>query len=133
MAEERADQTVESIGAGGGGSASTTVPAVAASGTVTREVPTSALATSAEDIALGTASVTPVLADNPNRKGALIQNTGATNPLRITLDGSDPSATKGILIAAGLTVTLSQPYCPTKVVRAIAVTGSTTVGVTEVV
>ena len=129
MAEERADQTVESIGAGGGGS--TSVPAVAASGTVTREVPTSGEAVTTADVTVGTAAVAVVLAANASRKAAVIQNTGATNAVRVTLDGTDPTATKGILIAAGGSLLLSQPYCPIKVVRALAITASTTVGVTE--
>ena len=131
MAEERADQVVESIGAAGGGATSTTTPGFAASGSVTREAPTSAAAAHTDDITVTTVSVAAVLAPNAARLGATIQNTGSTNALRVTLDGTNPSATRGILVPAGATLTLSQPYCPTAVVRAIAISGSTTVGVTE--
>lgn len=65
-----------------------------------------------------TAGGVVLLQANPARKSALIINTGA-NPMRVTTDGTDPTATHGKQIPGGASLSLSSPYCPTKVVKAI--------------
>ena len=60
---------------------------------------------------------------NPNRKSALIINTGAGD-MRVTTDGSDPTATHGKLVDAGGSLSMVYPYCPVETVKAIRV-GST--------
>lgn len=79
-----------------------------------------------------TAGGVTLLAANPQRKTALIINTGA-NPMRVTTDGSNPTATHGKLVAAGSALALSAPFCPTNVVKAIQQgASSTTANASEV-
>jgi hypothetical protein len=48
----------------------------------------------------------------------LIINTGE-EPMRVTTDGSAPTASHGKKVVAGGALSLSSPYCPTKEVKAI--------------
>lgn len=66
----------------------------------------------------GTAGGVVLLAANPARKSALIINVGE-EPMRVTTDGSAPTATHGKRLAGGESLTLASPYCPTKEVKAI--------------
>jgi hypothetical protein len=72
-----------------------------------------------DDVAVdNTAGGVTVLAAAAQRKSALIQNTGAAN-MRVTYDGTAPTATHGFQLAPGATMRLSGPYCPTAAVLAI--------------
>lgn len=94
-------------------------------------VPTASAAASAsainyDDIAVdATAGGVSVLAANANRKGALLRNVGTANA-RVTLDGSTPSATHGLLLKPDEVLTLDQPYCPTGAVKALRSTSTST-------
>ena len=70
-----------------------------------------------------TAGGVELLAANPDRKSALIQNVGVAD-MRVTTDGSAPTATHGKLVPAGGSLSLSSPYCPVGSVKAIR-TGAT--------
>jgi hypothetical protein len=74
-----------------------------------------------------------ILAANANRRGATVQNTGAAT-IRVTVDGTAPTTTKGLQLAAGAVLSLSMPDCPTSAIKAIREGGSnSTVYVSEVV
>ena len=74
-----------------------------------------------------------LLEANPNRKSALIINTGA-EPMRVTTDDSAPTSTHGKLIVAGASLSLTSPDCPVKKVLAIRGSSSnTTANASEVV
>lgn len=72
-----------------------------------------------DDISVdNTAGGVTLLAENLDRKGALIQNVGA-EPMRVTTDNSAPTATHGKRLVSGGVLVLSSPYCPTAAVKAI--------------
>jgi hypothetical protein len=72
-----------------------------------------------DDVAVtGAAGGVVLLQANPARQSALIINTG-TADMRVTTDGSAPTATHGKRIAAGASLGMSGPNCPTAVVKAI--------------
>lgn len=73
-----------------------------------------------------------LLEANPDRKSALIINTGEA-AMRVTTDGSDPTEIHGKLVDVGGTLTLMSPYCPTNQVKACRQGGiSTTANASEV-
>lgn len=74
----------------------------------------------------------PLLQANPNRKSALIINTGSGD-MRVTTDGSAPTATHGKLVGAGSILSLSVPFCPIDVVLAFCADPGTTANASEVV
>lgn len=83
------------------------------------DTPSTGEATDNDDIVVdGTAGGVVLLAANAGRKSALIINIGA-EPMRVTTDGSAPTATHGKRVVAGGSLALSSPYCPTKEVKAI--------------
>lgn len=59
-----------------------------------------------------------ILAKNIHRKSAMIINVGEET-MRVTTDGSAPTATHGKPVVAGGALVLSSPYCPTESVKAI--------------
>lgn len=73
----------------------------------------------------GTVGGVVLLEANPNRKSALIMNVGA-QPMRVTTDGSAPTATHGKQVVAGGVLNLTSPFCPTDEVRAIRQGGTST-------
>lgn len=80
-----------------------------------------------------TAGGVTLKAANANRKIIIIQNVGA-QPIRVTIDGSAPTATHGIQLAAGDSVTFTAPYIPVAIVKAIREGGTnSTANVTEIV
>lgn len=80
-----------------------------------------------DDVAVdNTAGGVTLLAANEFRISALILNTGVA-PMRVTTDGSAPTATHGKLVAPGGGLTMSSPNCPTKEVKAIRAGGTDTV------
>ena len=90
------------------------------------ETPSTGVAHDNDDVTVtGAAGGVELLAANPHRKSALITNTGA-EPMRVTTDGSAPTATHGKLLAAGASLSMSSPYCPTGVVKAIRQGGTNT-------
>lgn len=83
------------------------------------EVPSGGEAKDNDDVTVdNTVGGVTLLEANEHRKSALIINTGQ-NAMRVTTDGSPPTATHGKKISAGAALTLSFPYCPTKEVKAI--------------
>jgi hypothetical protein len=62
--------------------------------------------------------VAVLLEANPNRKSALIINTGPED-MRVTTDGSDPTPTHGKPIGAGESLILTMPFCPAGPVKAV--------------
>lgn len=79
-----------------------------------------------------TAGGVTLLALNANRKGAIIQNTGTAN-IRVSVGGT-PTTSTGIQLAAGASLTLAAPFCPTAAVKAIREGGtSSTAAVMEIV
>lgn len=95
--------------------------------------PTAGIPVNGDDISVdATAGGVTVLAANSARKGAILINTGTGNA-RVTLDGSTPSATHGIQLVPGASLTLAYPFCPVLIIKAIreaAVT--TTISPTEI-
>lgn len=95
--------------------------------------PTSGVAANSDDVSVdATAGGVTILAANSARKGAILVNTGTGNA-RVTLDGSAPTATHGIQLVPGASLTLAYPFCPVLVIKAIreaAVT--TTISPTEI-
>ena len=72
-----------------------------------------------------------LLEANSERKSALIINIGA-EPMRVTTDGSVPTATHGKLVIGGASLTLSSP-CSVKEIKAIRQgDNNTTVNASEV-
>lgn len=79
-----------------------------------------------------TAGGVVLLQENKYRKSALIINTGDES-MRVTTDGSAPTATHGKRVVSGASLTLSSPYCPTEQVKAIREgAASTTANASEV-
>lgn len=64
-----------------------------------------------------TAGGVVILAANAHRKGFIIQNTGADN-VRVSI-GSNPTATHGIQLRAGESLSMAAPKCPTGLIKAI--------------
>lgn len=62
--------------------------------------------------------VVVLLEANPERKSALIINVGAA-PMRVTTDGTDPTATRGKPVGVGSYISLTSPFCPIDVVKAV--------------
>lgn len=76
------------------------------------------VATTSDDIAVdATAGGVLLLAANADRKGFIVQNTGA-NAIRVSI-GSNAVANHGIQLAAGASLAMSAPKCPTGVIKAI--------------
>lgn len=74
-----------------------------------------------------------LLEANPNRKSALIMNTGEGD-MRVTTDGSAPTATHGKPVPVSGWLILSHPYCPIGEVKAIRQgTTNTTANASEVI
>jgi hypothetical protein len=83
------------------------------------EVPSTGESKDNDDVVVdATAGGVTLLPANPGRKSALIINTGEET-MRVTTDGSAPTATHGKQVVAGATLTMSHPYCPTAAVKAI--------------
>lgn len=83
------------------------------------DMPSGGESTDNDDVLVDdTAGGVTLLQANPNRKSALITNVGA-DPMRVTTDGSDPTATHGKRLIGGASLTLAPPYCPTREVKAI--------------
>jgi hypothetical protein len=83
------------------------------------DAPSTGEAKDNDDIVVdGTAGGVVLLAANPGRKSALIINVGA-EPMRVTTDGTAPTATHGKRVVSGGSLSMSSPYCPTKEVKAI--------------
>jgi hypothetical protein len=83
------------------------------------EVPSTGEAKDNEDVVVGNvAGGVTLLEANPHRKSALIINTGSA-AMRVTTDGTAPTATRGKRVPSGTALELSSPYCPTKEVKAI--------------
>lgn len=81
--------------------------------------PTIGVPVNSDDVLVdGTAGGVTILAANAVRKGALIENAGTAN-CRVTIDGSAPTATHGIQLLPGGTLTLQYPYCPALIIKAI--------------
>lgn len=72
-----------------------------------------------------------LLQANPNRKSALIINVGSVG-MRVTTDGSAPTATHGKLVGAGGMLSLSVPFCPIDEVRAFCADPGTVANASEV-
>lgn len=90
------------------------------------DIPSSGEARDNDDVAVdGTTGGVTLLAANQARKSALITNTGAYS-MRVTTDGSAPTATHGKLVAPGASLLMTGQYCPTAVVKAIRATSSST-------
>lgn len=80
----------------------------------------------------GTVGGVQLLAANASRKIVVVQNTGQAN-MRVTFDGTPPTATHGWQIYPGMVVARSMPFLPTRDVLAIRESGvSTTAFVEEV-
>lgn len=73
-----------------------------------------------------------LLQANPRRKSALIINTGS-NGMRVTTDGSAPSAIHGKFVGAGSFLSLTSPYCPVGEVKAFCADPGTTANASEVI
>jgi len=63
-----------------------------------------------------------LLEANPHRKSALVINLG-DSMVRITTDGTAPTATRGKPVPGGAILTLEGPQCPTDKVVGIAQNG----------
>lgn len=85
-----------------------------------------------DDVAVDdTAGGVLLLDANEYRKGALIVNVGE-NAMRVTTDGSAPTATHGKPVASGGALALSGPHCPTGAVKAFCADPGTTANASEV-
>lgn len=83
------------------------------------DIPSSGEAKDNDDVAVGsTVGGVTLLPANANRKSALIINVGDA-PMRVTTDGSAPTATHGKRLSPGASLALSPPYCPIADVKAI--------------
>ena len=71
-----------------------------------------------DEVVDGTVGGVVLLEARVGRKSALIINTGAED-MRVTTDGSAPTATHGKVVTAGGSLSLTYPYCPDKQVLAI--------------
>lgn len=115
MPEKRADETVEVLANGDKVSASNPLPVT---GTTTA-ANTTGTVTQSDDVTVdGTAGGVTLLAANTARKSAMVQNVGSAN-IRVTYDGSAPTATHGIQLTPGATLRLSQPNVSQSAVKAI--------------
>lgn len=110
----------------------TSTPASTDAGLVVREALNPGTPSQAADVTVdGTAGGVTVLAANANRKSAVIQNVGSAN-MRVSVGGT-PTATTGIQLAAGQTLSLRRPHCPTGAIKAIRESStSTTASVLEI-
>lgn len=75
-------------------------------------------ATHTADNTVTSASET-LLAANTSRKGCILQNTHATESVRVRLDGGTATTTSGMQLKAGATLALTTPTCPTNAITAI--------------
>lgn len=83
------------------------------------DVQSTAEAIDNDDIVIDdTAGGITVLSENKHRKSALVINTGEEN-MRVTTDGSPPTATHGKRLLPGAALELASPYCPINKVLAI--------------
>lgn len=83
------------------------------------EVPSTGEAHDYDDIVVNnTVGGVVLLGANEYRKSAMIINTGVET-MRVTTDGSAPTATHGKQVAGGASLSLSGSHCPTKEVKAI--------------
>lgn len=84
------------------------------------QTPSTAQAIDNDDVAVpDDAGGVLLLEENKWRVSALITNTGS-NPMRVTTDGSAPTATHGKQVVPGASLVLASPNCPTGAVRGIA-------------
>lgn len=65
-----------------------------------------------------------LLAENVYRQSALIINTGEA-AMRVTTDGTAPTATKGKLIPGGASLSMTSPGCSFQAVKAFSTEGTT--------
>jgi hypothetical protein len=80
-------------------------------------------ATTNDDVTVdSTSGGVQILASNSSRKGFIVQNTGANN-IRVSI-GNNPTTTHGIQLAAGASLAMSAPNCPTGAIKAIREGGS---------
>lgn len=94
--------------------------------------PTPGTAVDSDDVTVDdTAGGVVLLQANPDRKSALIINTG-DGSMRVTTDGTAPTATHGKLVDAGGYLSLSSPYCPSGEVKAFSPDPGTTANASEV-
>lgn len=93
-------------------------------------VNTSGAFTQSEPAVTNAAGGVVVLAANPIRRYLLVQNNDALANLRVTLDGSAPTATHGIKLAPDGALEMSN-YVPTGQVRVIADQATAAVTVVE--
>jgi hypothetical protein len=91
----------------------------------TPNVPSTGEAHDNDDVVVDdTAGGVVLLPDNPARKAALIANVGSAN-MRVTTDGSDPTATHGKPVVSGASLMLSGAHCPTRPVKGFSADGTT--------
>jgi hypothetical protein len=95
--------------------------------TTTESWATGTLANGAETAV--SSSAVSVLAANANRKKLILQNTGS-NAVRIGTTGV--TATTGVRLAAGATLVIDMPHCPTNAILAIRESADSTVLAQEV-
>ena len=94
--------------------------------------PDAGVAVDNDDVAVtDEAGGTVLLEANSNRVSALIINTG-NGSMRVTTDGSAPSATHGKPLGPGGVLSLSSPYCPVDAVKAFSADPGTTANASEV-
>lgn len=85
-----------------------------------------------DDVTVDNAAEGTVLLEaNPNRVSALIINTGGA-AMRVTTDGTPPSVTRGKLIDAGGSLSLTSPKCPSEKILGFCET-TTTANASEVI
>lgn len=120
--------------AGKDGSGNTQDIATDAAGVVSTFDASTGTATETADVTVdATAGGITVLAANANRKSAKIQNTGSAN-MRVTIDNSAPTISKGTQLQPGQILTISTPFIVTTAIKAIREGAvSTTASVTEIV
>lgn len=83
------------------------------------QVPSTGVAHDGDDVTVdGTVGGIVLLEENPHRISALIINIG-TEPMRVTTDGSAPTATHGKRLVGGASLSMTSPNCPTGPVKAI--------------
>lgn len=95
-------------------------------------------ATPAADVSVTSTAAVSVLAANPRRVKAVIQNNSTGGHVRVTCSTSTsvgaPTATRGIKLTAGGSYIMDGPFIERAAVRAIGSTGLTSkVGVTEII
>ncbi|MDF3822338.1 hypothetical protein P3G55_20710 [Leptospira sp. 96542] len=74
-------------------------------------------------VSVGTGSAVQLRPANTLRRRLLVQNNAAAGVLRLTVDGSAPSATDGLRLEPGDSLDLDG-FCPTGAVRAIMESGA---------